>query len=54
MSYQAEHKRMKPVLDVARLLDIAANPEKKAIFEPEAPASRSGVPRTIIQKAGRE
>src|SRR3990172_1771444 len=33
MSYQSEHKRMKPVLDVARLLDIATNPEKKAIFE---------------------
>lgn len=33
MSYQSEHKRMKPVLDLARLLDIATNPEKKAIFE---------------------
>ena len=33
MSYPSEHKRMKPVLDVARLLDIATNPEKKAIFE---------------------
>ena len=33
MSYQTEHKRMKPILDVARLLDIATNPEKKAIFE---------------------
>jgi len=33
MSYQSEHKRLKPVLDVARLLDIATNPEKKAIFE---------------------
>ena len=33
MSYQSEHKRLKPVLDMARLLDIATNPEKKAIFE---------------------
>ena len=33
MSYQSEHKRLKPVLDVARLLDIATNPEKKAVFE---------------------
>ena len=33
MSYPSEHKRMKPVLDVARHLDIATNPEKKAIFE---------------------
>ena len=33
MSYQSEHKRLKPVLDTSRLLDIATNPEKKAIFE---------------------
>lgn len=33
MSYQSEHLRMKPVLDLARHLDIATNPEKKAIFE---------------------
>jgi hypothetical protein len=33
MSYQSEHKRLKPVLNMARLLDIATNPEKKAVFE---------------------
>ena len=33
MSYQSEHKRMKPVLDVARSLDIATNPHPSAIFE---------------------
>lgn len=33
MSYQSEHKRMKPVLDLARHLDIATNPEQRAIFE---------------------
>ena len=33
MSYQSEHKRMKPVLDLARALDIATNPSLQAIFE---------------------
>lgn len=33
MSYSSEHRRMKPVLDLARRLDIAANPEPEAIFE---------------------
>ena len=33
MSYQSEHKRMKPVLDLARSLDIATNPYPSAIFE---------------------
>ena len=33
MSYQSEHKRMKPVLDLARSLDIATNPHPSAIFE---------------------
>ena len=33
MSYQSEHQRMKPVLDLARRLDIATNPSPQAIFE---------------------
>jgi hypothetical protein len=33
MSYHSEHKRMKPVLDLARQLDIATNPHPSAIFE---------------------
>lgn len=33
MSYQSEHQRMKPVLDLARKLDIATNPHPAAIFE---------------------
>jgi len=33
MSYHAEHLRLKPVLDLARQLDIATNPAPNAIFE---------------------
>jgi len=33
MSYHSEHQRMKPVLDMARQLDIATNPHPSAIFE---------------------
>lgn len=33
MSYASEHQRMKPVLDLARRLDIASNPDSHAIFE---------------------
>lgn len=33
MSYHSEHMRMKPVLNLARQLDIATNPEPTAIFE---------------------
>jgi len=33
MTIQSEHYRMKPVLDLARQLDIAANPDPRAIFE---------------------
>lgn len=33
MSYHSEHKRMQPVLDLARVLDIASNPSPQAIFE---------------------
>ena len=33
MSYHSEHQRMKPVLDLARQLDIASNPHPSAIFE---------------------
>jgi hypothetical protein len=33
MSYHSEHQRMKPVLDLARQLDIATNPHPSAIFE---------------------
>ncbi len=33
MSYTTEHKRMKPVLDLARKLDIATNPAPEALFE---------------------
>lgn len=33
MSYHSEHKRMKPVLDLARKLDIASNPDPTALYE---------------------
>jgi len=33
MSYHSEHKRMKPMLELARQLDIATNPHPSAIFE---------------------
>lgn len=33
MTYHSEHMRMKPVLELARQLDIATNPEPAAIFE---------------------
>lgn len=33
MSYSNEHRRLKPILDLARRLDIATNPEPEAIFE---------------------
>ena len=33
MSHYSEHQRMKPVLDLARRLDIATNPSPQAIFE---------------------
>ena len=33
MSYHSEHQRMKPVLDLARQLEIATNPHPRAIFE---------------------
>lgn len=33
MSYSTEHKRMRPVLDLARKLDIATNPEPDALYE---------------------
>lgn len=33
MSYQSEHQRISPVLDLARRLDIATNPHPSAIFE---------------------
>ena len=33
MSYQSEHQQMRPVLDLARQLDIATNPNPQAIFE---------------------
>ena len=39
MSYHSEHMRLKPVLEIARQLDIATNPEPAAIFE----AGSSGV-----------
>ena len=33
MSHHSEHQKMKPVLDLARKLDIATNPDPAAIFE---------------------
>ena len=33
MSHFTEHQRLKPVLDLARQLDIASNPDPRAIFE---------------------
>jgi len=33
MSHSSEHQKMKPVLDLARELDIATNPHRAAIFE---------------------
>lgn len=34
MTYESEHRRMRPVLGLARQLDIATNPAPEAIFEP--------------------
>jgi hypothetical protein len=34
MSHQSEYQYLKPVLDLARQLDIATNPDPSAIFEP--------------------
>ncbi len=34
MSYSTEHKRLEPVLKLARKLDITENPEPEALFEP--------------------
>jgi len=33
MSFHSEHQRLKPLLDLARQLDIATNPDRRAIFE---------------------
>lgn len=33
MSYTSEHHRMRPVLDLARALDIAGNPDPAALYE---------------------
>ncbi len=33
MSYSSEHRRLAPVLEMARRLDIATNPEPEAIYE---------------------
>lgn len=33
MSYSSEHKRLRPVLDMANKYDIAENPAKEALFE---------------------
>lgn len=33
MSYSSEHRRLAPVLEMARRLDIATNPEPAAIYE---------------------
>ncbi len=33
MSIQSEHRRFKPVLDLARQLDIAINPDEQALFD---------------------
>jgi len=33
MSYNSEHRRLAPVLEKARRLDIATNPEPEAIYE---------------------
>ncbi|HAX68688.1 MAG TPA: hypothetical protein DCY14_03690 [Anaerolineae bacterium] len=33
MTMQSEHQKIKPVLDLARQLDIASNPDPAAIFE---------------------
>ena len=33
MTYASEHRRMRPVLDLARKLDITTNPDPEAIFE---------------------
>ena len=34
MGYATEHRRMQPVLEMARELDIATNPDPEAIYEP--------------------
>lgn len=33
MTYATEHRRLRPVLDLARKLDIATNPDPQAIFK---------------------
>jgi hypothetical protein len=33
MTYHTQHQRMRPVLDLARKLDIATNPALEALFE---------------------
>jgi hypothetical protein len=33
MTYHTEHQRLRPVLELARKLDIATNPEPEALFE---------------------
>jgi hypothetical protein len=33
-SYSSEHRRMKPVIEMARKLFIASNPEPQALYEP--------------------
>ena len=46
MSHSSEHQRLKPVLDLARKLDIATNPH------PSAVVFKFGVRLKITPKAG--
>ncbi len=34
MTYESEHRRMKPVLDKVRELDVSKNPDVLAVFDP--------------------
>ena len=48
MSHHSEHQKMKPVLDLARKLDIATNPHPAAIFE----VGSGGFQPTVITETG--
>ena len=52
MSHHSEHQKMKPVLDLARKLDIATNPHSAAIFEAGSGGFQVCVFHRIIPKAG--
>ena len=54
MSYYSEHQRMRPVLDLARQLDIGTNPHPRAIFESAMAVFKFGARLKTTLKAGME